>query len=219
MTARASRSRKRARRRTSASEPAAASSAGAGKSFATGLTAGSSAGPVSRVASWVVSPAASVLGSGLMSRLASRLASLPASRLASGRASPACSAGGLGASGVAGAAGPGARFPGGEPPLAPRQGLGDLGGLFGRRDFLLRIPFEGVGGKQGGELGQGDRLLRGVDDSFQLGFQAHSAIGTSSMVPEVEQPCLFIAPRLWPQRQEKGARQRQTARKASGNVP
>ena len=29
-----------------------------------------------------------------------------------------------------------------------------LGGLPGRRGFLLRLPFEGVGGKEGGELGQ-----------------------------------------------------------------
>jgi len=48
--------------------------------------------------------------------------------------------------------------------------------LGGRRGFLLRLPFEGVGGKEGGELGQSDRLLRSVDDSFQLGFQAHSSI-------------------------------------------
>jgi hypothetical protein len=58
--------------------------------------------------------------------------------------------------------------------------LGSFGGLLGRRGFLLRLPFKGVVGKENGELGQCDRLFRGVDDSFQLGFQTHSAIGTFS---------------------------------------
>ena len=53
-------------------------------------------------------------------------------------------------------------------------GLGGFGGLRGRRSFLLRFPLKGVGGEKGGELGQCDRLLRGIDDCFQLGFQAHS---------------------------------------------
>jgi hypothetical protein len=70
--------------------------------------------------------------------------------------------------------------------------VGLQGGQSGRRGFLLRLPFEGVGGKEGGELGQCDRLFRGVDDSFQLGLQAHSVIGTSNILPEVEAICARI---------------------------
>ena len=65
-----------------------------------------------------------------------------------------------------------------------RRLAGDLSGQLGSGGGLLSLPVQCVGGKQGGELGQRDRLFRGVNDSFQLGFQAHSLIGTSSMVPE-----------------------------------
>ena len=57
-----------------------------------------------------------------------------------------------------------------------------LGRVLGRFSFggclLLSLPFQGVGGKQGGELGEGDRLLGGVDNGFQFGFEAHTAVGT-----------------------------------------
>ena len=100
--------------------------------------------------------------------------------------------------GNAGQLGGGIQLQVGELLVPQGQGLvGDrcgFRGLSGRRGFLLRLPFKGVGGKEDSELGQGDRLLRGVDDSFQLGFQAHSAIGTSSIVPEVGESCARMEP-------------------------
>jgi hypothetical protein len=41
-------------------------------------------------------------------------------------------------------------------------------------------------------LGQCDRLFGGVNYGFQLCFKAHSTIGTSSMVPDVERPCRVL---------------------------
>ena len=72
-----------------------------------------------------------------------------------------------------------------------RRGFGCLGSLGCGGGLLLRLPLEGVGGEKEGQLGQCDRLFGGVDNGFQLCFQAHSTIGTSSMVPDVERPCVF----------------------------
>src|SRR4029077_14295724 len=48
--------------------------------------------------------------------------------------------------------------------------------------FLCRLPFQRFCAKQGCELGQGDRLFRGVNNGFQPGFKAHAAISTLCMV-------------------------------------
>src|SRR5208282_6630270 len=55
--------------------------------------------------------------------------------------------------------------------------------------LLLCLPLHRLIGKQAGELRQGDRLLRGVNNSFQLGSQAHAAISTYRMVPDATEPC------------------------------
>ena len=44
--------------------------------------------------------------------------------------------------------------------------------------------------KQGCELGQGDRLFRGVNNGFQLRFQAHAAISTFCMVLDGRGRCV-----------------------------
>jgi hypothetical protein len=88
--------------------------------------------------------------------------------------------------------------------------LGGIGVLCGGRSFLLRLPFKGVVGKESRELGQCDRLLSGIDDSFQFGFKAHSAIGTFAMVPEIEPVCVFIGGSLVIWINKKGVRSYRT---------
>ena len=63
--------------------------------------------------------------------------------------------------------------------------------LFARGRVLGRLPFERVGGKQGGELAQGDRLLGGINHGFKLGSQTHQAIRTFVILPEpaLSRPC------------------------------
>ena len=58
-----------------------------------------------------------------------------------------------------------------------------------RRGLLLGLPLQGVGRKQDGKLAQCYRLFGGVNNCFQFGFQAHSRIGTSIMVPDAVDAC------------------------------
>src|SRR3569833_2178078 len=52
----------------------------------------------------------------------------------------------------------------------------------GFRGFAGAIPFQRFGSEKGCQLSERDGLLRGVNDGFQLGFQAHAAISTLCMV-------------------------------------